>query len=218
MKPENVIITRDGIAKLCDLGLAKLEDHAPASGEQVHRMGTPDYISPEQARGDPNVDIRSDLYSLGATLYHMLTGRPPFEGANAAAVMAKHLTESPRSVRQIDPTISPLTDVLVLRLLQKRREDRLQTPSEVLAKLDEAVRALQAARGVVAGPASGPRRRGAGARGAGRTLPSHARRPPPAALLRNGLLRNGLLRNGGSAPFLVRPSPAPLSRCASWAS
>jgi len=156
LKPENVIITREGIAKLCDLGLAKLEDHAPASGEQVHRMGTPDYISPEQARGEPNVDIRSDLYSLGATLYHMLTGRPPFEGANAAAVMAKHLTESPRSVRQIDPTISPLTDVLVLRLLQKRREDRLQAPAEVLAKLDEAVRALQAARGVVAGPASAP--------------------------------------------------------------
>ena len=120
-------------------------------------MGTPDYISPEQARGEPNVDIRSDLYSLGATLYHMLTGRPPFEGASAAAVMAKHLTESPRSVRQIDASLSPLTDVLVLRLLQKKREDRFQTPAEVLAKVDEAIRALQAARGVVAaGPAAVP--------------------------------------------------------------
>src|SRR5688572_13390287 len=71
LKPENVLITRDGIAKVCDLGLAKLED-AAAGADAGHRMGTPDYISPEQARGDANVDIRSDLYSLGATLYHML--------------------------------------------------------------------------------------------------------------------------------------------------
>ena len=148
LKPENVLITRDGVAKVCDLGLAKLED-LPQSAGEARRMGTPDYISPEQARGEANVDIRSDLYSLGATLYHMLVGRPPFEAATPAAVMAKHMTEMPAPVRRLDPTISPLTDVLVLRLMQKRREDRFQTPAEALAKLDEAVKALQAARGVV---------------------------------------------------------------------
>jgi serine/threonine-protein kinase len=152
LKPENILITRDGIAKLCDLGLAKLEDHpTPAGGDPVHRMGTPAYISPEQARGEANVDIRSDLYSLGATLYHMLIGHPPFEAQTAPAVMAKHLTELPRPPRQIDPTLSQLGEVIVLRLLQKRREDRYQTPSELLQKIDDAVRALQAARGVVAG-------------------------------------------------------------------
>ncbi len=154
LKPENILITRDGIAKLCDLGLAKVEDQR-ASGDAGHRMGTPDYISPEQARGDANVDIRSDLYSLGATLYHMLLGRPPFEGSNAPAVMAKHLTELPRSPRQVDPSISALGEVIILRLLQKRREDRFQTPAELLQRVDELVRTLQAARGVVAGPASG---------------------------------------------------------------
>ncbi len=155
LKPENVLITRDGVAKLCDLGLAKVEDHPTTGGEQGHRMGTPDYISPEQARGEPNVDIRSDLYSLGATIYHMLSGRPPFEGPTAAAVMAKHLTELPKSPRQIDPSLSALGEVIVLRLLQKRREDRFQTPAELLQRIDELVRTLQAARGVVVGPASG---------------------------------------------------------------
>jgi eukaryotic-like serine/threonine-protein kinase len=154
LKPENVLITRDGIAKLCDLGLAKLEDHPTAGGDPVHRMGTPAYISPEQARGEANVDIRSDLYSLGATLYHMLIGQPPFEAQTAPAVMAKHLTELPKPPRQIDPTLSQLGEVIVLRLLQKRREDRYQTPAELLQKIDDAVRGLQAARGVVAGVAS----------------------------------------------------------------
>lgn len=166
LKPENILITRDGIAKLCDLGLAKLEDHAGPTGETVHRMGTPDYISPEQARGEPNVDIRSDLYSLGATLYHMLLGSPPFTGGTAAAVMAKHLTEQVKAPRQLDPTLSPLGELIVLRLLQKRREDRYQTPAELLQKLDEAIRGLQAARGFVTGgvaaapapaPAAAPR-------------------------------------------------------------
>jgi serine/threonine-protein kinase len=119
-------------------------------------MGTPDYISPEQARGDPDVDIRSDLYGLGATLYHMLTGRPPFEGNSPALVMSKHLTESPKPPRQLDPTISQLGEVIVLRLLQKRREDRYQTPAECLQKVDEALRLLQAARGVHTGPAARP--------------------------------------------------------------
>ena len=155
LKPENILITRDGIAKLCDLGLAKLEDHPVAAGsDPVHRMGTPAYISPEQARGEANVDIRSDLYSLGATLYHLMMGHPPFEAQTAPAVMAKHLTELPRPPRQIDPTLSQLGEVIVLRLLQKRREDRYQTPAELLQKIDDAVRACQAARGVVAGVVS----------------------------------------------------------------
>ncbi|MBL9088080.1 MAG: serine/threonine protein kinase [Planctomycetia bacterium] len=179
LKPENVLITRDGIAKVCDLGLAKLED-LPQSAGEARRMGTPDYISPEQARGEANVDIRSDLYSLGATLYHMLVGRPPFEAATPAAVMAKHMTEMPAPVRRLDPTISPLTDVLVLRLMQKRREDRFQTPAEALAKLDEAVKALQAARGVVAPnvAAAGAASPAAGAKAAAAPAPTVTKKQP----------------------------------------
>ena len=155
IKPENVLITRDGIAKLCDLGLAKLEDHRePGAAEPVHRMGTPSYISPEQARGDTDVDIRSDVYSLGATLYHILVGRPPFEAPSAGMLMAKHLTEAPASPRSLDPTLSPLTEVIVLKSLQKRREDRYQTPAELMKALDDAVRSLQHARGAVSAPAA----------------------------------------------------------------
>ena len=177
LKPENILITRDGIAKLCDLGLAKLEDHAGPTGETVHRMGTPDYMSPEQARGEPNVDIRSDLYSLGATLYHMLLGSPPFTGGTAAAVMAKHLTEQVKAPRQVDPTLSPLGELIVLRLLQKRREDRYQTPAELLQKLDEAIRGLQAARGFVGAGAAAPSASAPAAPAAPRPAPVVRRRP-----------------------------------------
>jgi serine/threonine-protein kinase len=174
LKPENILVTRDGVAKLCDLGLAKLEDHPSAAGETVHRMGTPDYISPEQARGEANVDIRSDLYSLGATLYHMITGVPPFEAATPAMVMAKHLTAFPKPPRQHDPTISQLGETVMLKLLQKRREDRYQTPAECLQKLDEAVQILQAARGVSVGAAAAAR---VGAEAA--PLPPPVPRPAP---------------------------------------
>src|SRR5205085_435767 len=156
LKPENILITRDGIAKVCDLGLAKIEDHPSSATEVARRMGTPDYISPEQARGDANVDIRSDLYSLGATLYHMVIGRPPFEGATPAAVVSKHLTDSPTPLRRLDPTISQLTESIVLRLMQKRREDRYQSPAECLQKLDEAIKGLQVARGFVVSPMAAP--------------------------------------------------------------
>jgi serine/threonine-protein kinase len=177
LKPENILVTREGVAKLCDLGLAKLEDHPTASGETVHRMGTPDYISPEQARGEANVDIRSDLYSLGATLYHMVTGTPPFEAATPAMVMAKHLTAFPKPPRQVDPTISTLGETVMLKLLQKRREDRYQTPAECLQRLDEAVQLLQAARGVSVGAAAAAARVGAEASVPPPSVPRSA--PPP---------------------------------------
>jgi serine/threonine protein kinase len=151
VKPENVIITKDGVAKLCDLGLARLEEHGP---EDVARMGTPSYISPEQARGDADVDIRSDLYSLGATLFHMLAGRPPFEAETPGALLAKHLTEPPPPLRSVAPDVTPETEALVARLLAKRREDRWQTPGEAAKALEERVRGLQVERGAVAAPAA----------------------------------------------------------------
>ncbi|MHC4817754.1 MAG: serine/threonine-protein kinase, partial [Planctomycetota bacterium] len=94
VKPDNILVTKNGTAKLCDYGLAKTKP------EKGRPLGTPNYISPEQARGDSTVDIRSDLYSFGATLYHMLTGRPPFDG-NAKVVMVKHLSEEPKALRLV---------------------------------------------------------------------------------------------------------------------
>jgi serine/threonine-protein kinase len=146
VKPDNVIITRDGVAKLCDLGLARLDE----KGEAAQRMGTPAYISPEQARGETHVDLRTDLYSLGATLFHLLAGRPPFEAATAAAVLAKHLTEPAPSLNALGADVDPRTDALVLRLLGKSPADRPASAAEVAQALDAIVRDLQQARGVAA--------------------------------------------------------------------
>jgi serine/threonine-protein kinase len=144
VKPDNVIITRDGVAKLCDLGLARIESHP---GDEPARMGTAAYISPEAARGDSQVTERSDLYSLGATLFHMLTGRPPFEGADASSVLARHLTEPPPSVRDLDPTLSSETEAIVAALLAKDPGQRIPAAKDLAARLEEAVRLLKAERG-----------------------------------------------------------------------
>ena len=92
VKPKNIMLTTDGKVKLADMGLARLAaDTKAAESEAGRAYGTPYYISPEQIRGDKDVDFRADIYSLGATLYHMVTGKVPFEGDSPVAVMQKHL-------------------------------------------------------------------------------------------------------------------------------
>ncbi len=94
VKPKNIMITPTGVAKLADMGLARqVGDQAAALAEVGKAYGTPYYISPEQIRGELHVDFRADIYSLGATFYHMVTGRVPFEAPSPAAVMHKHLKE-----------------------------------------------------------------------------------------------------------------------------
>src|SRR5205085_11859794 len=92
IKPKNILLTPQGVAKLTDLGLARaVDDKEAAEAEAGKAYGTPYYISPEQIRGDVDIDHRADIYSLGATMYHLVTGRPPFEADSPAAVMHKHL-------------------------------------------------------------------------------------------------------------------------------
>ena len=129
VKPANILVTKDSVAKLCDLGLVKDRKEA------ARALGTPDYISPEQARGAEEVDIRSDLYSFGATLYHMLAGRPPFQGA-AKDVMRRHLEEEAEPLSEWTDDVSPKLQGIVEKLLQKRRAERYQTPSELIAALE----------------------------------------------------------------------------------
>ncbi len=131
VKPDNILITGEGSAKLCDLGLAK---DRPESGVS---LGTPNYISPEQAQALDDVDIRSDLYSFGATLFHMLAGRPPFQG-RAQVVMALHVKEEPPLLRTLESDISGTAEGIVARLLRKERRERFPSPKELVGALEQA--------------------------------------------------------------------------------
>ncbi len=140
VKPANVIITlKGGVAKLCDLGLAKHVDEDGGDTSEGRAMGTPLYISPEQARGQADIDIRSDLYSLGATFYHALTGRPPFAGPTHAVIMAKHLTEPLVPVRDRRADVPPGCAAVCECLLSKDRDDRYGSPTELIVELQDVI-------------------------------------------------------------------------------
>ncbi|MCA8920346.1 MAG: protein kinase [Planctomycetes bacterium] len=133
VKPGNVMITADGGIKLCDLGLAKTLD-AEAPGEDGVILGSPYYISPEQIRGDKDIDIRADIYSLGAMLFHLITGRPPFMGRTPEDVCLQHLHDPVPNPRDLAGVSRDMPE-LISRMMAKDRRDRF-------ASCDEVVRAL----------------------------------------------------------------------------
>ena len=144
VKPKNIMITKDGVAKLADMGLARLaEDVQAAQAEAGRAFGTPYYISPEQIRGEVDIDFRADIYSLGATLYHLVTGRVPFEGPTPAAVMHKHLKEPLVPPDHINTELSVGLGEVVEVMMAKRREDRYASTKDLLVDL-EAVAAGEA--------------------------------------------------------------------------
>ena len=136
VKPENIMLTSTGGAKLCDLGLAKQTKGDADVTMDGTSVGTPNYISPEQARGEEKIDIRSDIYSLGASLYHMAVGGPPFSGANPMVVMTKHVTEFAEPPKKRCPSLSEGFSNLVMRMMQKRREERPQDPEAVIQDME----------------------------------------------------------------------------------
>ncbi|MFN3486851.1 MAG: serine/threonine-protein kinase, partial [Planctomycetota bacterium] len=131
IKPSNILVTRDGQIKVMDFGLAKNPDMELTQSEVI--MGTAKYMSPEQAQGEP-VDVRSDLYSLGAVLYELATGRPPFTGESPTAVMYQHVHRAPRPPSELNPQIPPRLEALILKLLAKKPEDRPATPEAFVAE------------------------------------------------------------------------------------
>ena len=135
IKPQNIMLTGKGVAKLCDLGLAKQEEAPAQSSGESRSLGTPYYISPEQAKGPEFADTRSDIYSLGATLYHLATGEPPFGGPSALVIMTKQMTEAPPSARRKNPRISRELDRIILRMMAKKKEDRYPTPEALTEDL-----------------------------------------------------------------------------------
>ena len=130
VKPENIIIDRKGTAKLLDLGLAR------RAGDMTTRMGTPLYVSPEQIKGDRAIDVRSDIYSLGVTLYHMLTGAPPFSGTSDKDTLQRHLEEEVPWPQDVVPELSEKVCQVISRMLAKNADERYANPKEVLYDME----------------------------------------------------------------------------------
>src|SRR5215212_7180947 len=136
VKPKNILLTPRGTAKLTDLGLARSTDDKEAAESEVGKAyGTPYYISPEQIRGEVDIDFRADIYSLGATLYHMVTGRPPFDGETPSAVRHKHLKEPLVPPDHINESLSAGISEIVEVAMAKRREERYASTKDMLEDL-----------------------------------------------------------------------------------
>ncbi|MBN1943643.1 MAG: serine/threonine protein kinase [Phycisphaerae bacterium] len=136
VKPKNIMITPDGTAKLMDMGLARLADDARAIQTEAGKLyGTPYYISPEQILGRTNIDSRCDIYSLGATLYHMVAGRVPFEGRDAKEIMIKHVKQKLISPDRYNMDLSFGLVKVILKMMAKRRRHRYATTAEMMDDL-----------------------------------------------------------------------------------
>ncbi|MCL2701682.1 MAG: serine/threonine protein kinase [Phycisphaerae bacterium] len=137
VKPKNIMITRQGDVKLVDLGLARpADDNATAKAEAGRAFGTPYYISPEQIRGEVDIDFRADIYSLGATLYHLVTGHVPFEGATPVAVMQKHLKETLVPPDHVNTKLSAGLGEVVETMMAKDRRRRYASTGDLLIDLE----------------------------------------------------------------------------------
>jgi eukaryotic-like serine/threonine-protein kinase len=136
VKPKNIMITKEGIAKLADMGLARaISDKEAAEAEQGKAFGTPYYISPEQIRGEVNITPAADIYSLGATLYHMLTGNVPFDGKSPTDVMHKHLREQLVPPDQVNRRLSSGIAEVIEMMMAKDFRKRHQTCKDLLVDL-----------------------------------------------------------------------------------
>ena len=141
IKPNNVMITADGTAKLTDFGLAK---HVGTDDLSLTKtgttVGTVYYMSPEQAKAEPDIDIRTDIYSLGATLYHMVVGDVPFPAKTAATALSKLLTGELVSPRERAPSVSEVLSCVIQKMMAREPDQRYRSPSDVIEELERVQR------------------------------------------------------------------------------
>ncbi|HXV85433.1 MAG TPA: serine/threonine-protein kinase, partial [Gemmatimonadales bacterium] len=138
IKPDNVLLSGKH-ALVTDFGVAKAVSESTGDHSLTSlgvALGTPTYMSPEQAAADPHVDHRADIYGVGAMAYEMLCGRPPFTGANVQAVLSAHITQAPDPVTRYRETVPPALNEMILRCLAKKAADRWQRAEDLIPQVD----------------------------------------------------------------------------------
>ncbi|MCI1999092.1 MAG: protein kinase [Clostridia bacterium] len=137
IKPQNILVSVDGTIKITDFGIARTADVSTAT-VTTNAVGSVYYFSPEQARGG-YVDEKSDIYSLGITVFEMLTGHVPFDGNNSVAIALKHLNSELPDIRQFNPNVSDIIISIVKKATEKRKDDRYDSIDDMLSDLEKAI-------------------------------------------------------------------------------
>jgi serine/threonine-protein kinase len=135
VKPGNIYVNQDVVAKLGDFGLTRLVEDTAQTAEG-YLLGTPHYISPEQPGGQKDVDSRADIYSLGATFYHLLAHQPLFPGDNLQQVVLAHLTKDAPPLNTLAASVTPEFCALIDRTVKRDRKERFVKPGELIAALN----------------------------------------------------------------------------------
>ncbi|MFW6162087.1 MAG: protein kinase domain-containing protein, partial [Planctomycetota bacterium] len=207
IKPSNILLDRWGNARVADFGLAKRPGMDVSVTQTGQSLGTPLYMPPEAARGQP-LDARSDLYSLGATFYQALAGRPPFQGSSAAELVGKHLEARVPPLQQVAPDTPPALCRIIHRLLRKQPAQRYQSAHKLLAAIGRAESRLAAPPDDVTRSLPGAPRPSTQHR-----KPVTRKRPPALVAGIGGgalvvvLLLVFLLSRGGGPPKALTPPP-----------
>ncbi|NQT85932.1 serine/threonine protein kinase, partial [bacterium] len=136
IKPDNIMVTSGGVVKLADLGLARSMGVVDTVTVEGSALGTPHFMSPEQAQGSSDIDTRADIYSLGATLFRMVTGEHPYDGPTAVVIAMKHVTQPIPAAVDRRPEVTEAASALIAWMMAKKREDRPQSPTELLHAIE----------------------------------------------------------------------------------
>lgn len=137
IKPDNIMICHDGTPMLMDMGISKITDADESLTLTGTIVGTPYYISPEQAKAETDIDFRTDQYSLGATLFHLITGQLPYRATSAMGILAQHLQDPVPDCRKVNPDISKQCNALIQKMMAKSPKDRFTSWNELINTIDQ---------------------------------------------------------------------------------